>query len=124
MKITKKTLRTIIKEELSSLHSGDFRERKEFHEGRDQEAISHAKSMRSDNLNFQDFTGLIVDKLNLYDDWVENKSVDEVVDELKCVGKISATFARKKYVPMKGDDTIYSRQAALDPRHTDSEGDF
>jgi hypothetical protein len=82
MRITKKTLRTIIKEELSNLHSGDFREWEEFHEGRDQEAISHAKSMRSDNLNFQDFAGLIVDKLNLYDEWVENKSVEDVVADL------------------------------------------
>ena len=30
-------------------------------------------------------------------------------------GKVSATFARKKYEPMEGDKTIYSKQAGLDP---------
>ena len=47
-----------------------------------QAAISHAVSLRDDGLSFVDFSGLIVDKLNLYDEWLENKSVDEVVEEL------------------------------------------
>ena len=110
MKITRRQLRQIIRESIEQTRS--------------REAISHSASQRDDGLSFVDFTGLIVDKLNLYDEWLSNKSVDAVVEELSCAGKISATFARKKYAPMKGDDTIYSRQAALDPRHTDSEGDF
>ena len=68
MKITRRQLRQLIRESVE--------------EKRSEAAISHAASQRKDGLSFVDFTGLIVDRLNLYDEWLANKSVDEIVSSL------------------------------------------
>ena len=69
MKITRRQLRQIISESAGEMRS--------------QEAISGAQThMRTDGMSFQDFAGLIVDKLNLYDEWLSNSSVEDVVANL------------------------------------------
>ena len=65
MKITRKDIRNLVAEV-------------------SKDAISHAqKTVREDNMSYEDFTGGIVDKLDLYDYWILNYSVDDVVAELK-----------------------------------------
>jgi len=69
MRITLRQLRRLITETVGEMRS--------------QEAISGAQThMRTDGMSFQDFAGLIVDKLNLYDEWLSNESVEDVVAEL------------------------------------------
>ncbi len=64
MKITRKDIRKLISEV-------------------SRDAISHAQNTeREDNMSYEDFTGGIVDKLDLYDYWVLNYSVDDVVADL------------------------------------------
>jgi len=46
-------------------------------------AISHAqKTVREDGMSYEDFVGVIVDKLDLYDAWLKNYSIDEAVENL------------------------------------------
>jgi len=94
MKITRRQLRRLIKEAFSGYASERPNNpmerayaRKDSEESvgemRSQEAISGTQThMRTDGLSFEDFTGLIVDKLNLYDEWLYNQSVEDVVAEL------------------------------------------
>ena len=45
--------------------------------------ISHAQqTVRKDGMSYEDFVGVIVDKLDLYDFWVLNYSIDDAVAEL------------------------------------------
>ena len=67
MKLSRAELRILIESEIE----------------RSQEAIAHAKSMRTDGLSFEAFTGLIVDQLDLYDEWIGDISVKDVVKKLK-----------------------------------------
>mgnify|MGYP005811907453 FL=1 len=73
-------IKTLIKEELSKLlkEQGDPAERE-----LSQQAIGHASSTRDDGLSFEDFSGMIVDKLDLYDEWVAGRSPEEIVEDLK-----------------------------------------
>ena len=74
MKLMRKQLRRLIIES--------------YEEMRSQEAISGAQThMRKDGMSFQDFAGLIVDKLNLYDEWLSNSSVEDVVANLSDDGQ-------------------------------------
>jgi hypothetical protein len=69
MKITRKQLRSLVKESYEEVSSRD--------------AISGAQThMRKDGMSFQDFVGRVVDKLSLYDKWLDNTSVEGVVAEL------------------------------------------
>ncbi len=73
-------IKTLIKEELSKI----LKENKDPAERElSQQAIGHAGSTRDDGLSFEDFSGMIVDKLNLYDEWVTGKSPEEVIEQIR-----------------------------------------
>ena len=64
MKITRRQLRKLIKETVGEMRS--------------EEAISHAASQREDGMSFKDFAGIIGDRLNLYDEWLDGEDPEEV----------------------------------------------
>jgi hypothetical protein len=66
MKITRRQLIRLIKETAG--------------ETRSEEAISHAASQREDGMSFKDFAGIIVDRLNLYDEWLDSEDPEDVAD--------------------------------------------
>jgi hypothetical protein len=45
-------------------------------------AIDNARNQRDDGLSFEDFARLVIDQLNLYDEWLSNASAEDVVAEL------------------------------------------
>ena len=45
-------------------------------------AIDNARNQRDDGLSFEDFARLVIDQLNLYDEWLGNTSVEDVVANL------------------------------------------
>ena len=49
-------------------------------------AIDNARNQRDDGLSFEDFARLVIDQLNLYDEWLGNKSVEDVVANLVGTG--------------------------------------
>jgi|TARA_Y100000310_G_scaffold491_1_gene605 hypothetical protein len=66
MRITRRQLRKLIKETVGEMRS--------------EEAISHAASQREDGMSFKDFAGIIVDRLNLYDEWLDGEDPKDVAD--------------------------------------------
>ncbi len=82
MKVTKAQLAKIIKEAI-----GEVDPPSGYHFPDDESAlasgITHAqKTLRKDNMSYEDFVGVIVDKLDLYDYWVGNYTIDAAMEAI------------------------------------------